>query len=67
MKVLKLIIKNSFRHKLRTFLTIVGISIAVIAFCILRTVVTAWYSGLEATAADRLITRQAVSFIFPLP
>ena len=67
MKVIKLILKNTLRHKLRTFLTIMGIAIAVIAFGILRTVVTAWYAGVEASAANRLITRQAVSFIFPLP
>jgi len=67
MKILKLILKNSLRHKLRTFLTIVGIAIAFIAFGLLRTVVTAWYAGVEASAANRLITRQAISFIFPLP
>jgi len=67
MKIFKLIFKNAFRHKLRTFLTILGIAIAVIAFGVLRTVVTAWYVGVEATSANRLITRQAVSFIFPLP
>jgi putative ABC transport system permease protein len=37
------------------------------AFGLLRTVVTAWYAGVEASAPDRLVTRQAVSFIFPLP
>ncbi len=67
MKIFKLIFKNTMRHKLRTFLTIVGISIAVIAFSLLRTVVTAWYSGEKASSANRLIVRQAVSFIFPLP
>ncbi|MDH3268165.1 MAG: FtsX-like permease family protein [Ignavibacteria bacterium] len=67
MRILKLIIKNSLRHKLRTILTIIGISIAVFAFGLLRTVVTAWNAGVEASAANRLITRQAVSFIFPLP
>ena len=67
MKVFKLIFKNTLRHKLRTALTILGIAIAVMAFGLLRTVVTAWYSGVEASAANRLITRQAVSFIFPLP
>src|SRR3972149_2664566 len=40
MKVLKLIFKNALRHKLRTGLTILGITIAVIAFGLLRTVVT---------------------------
>ena len=67
MKIIKLIAKNSLRHKLRTSLTIVGIAIAVIAFGLLRTVVTAWNSGVEASSANRLITRQSVSFIFPLP
>lgn len=67
MKILKLIFANALRHKLRTFLTIVGIMIAVIAFGLLRTVVTVWDSSVDATAANRLITRQAVSFIFPLP
>lgn len=67
MKVLKLIFKNSLRHKLRTMLTIIGIAVAVVAFVLLQTVVTAWNAGVEASAADRLISRQAVSFIFPLP
>ncbi len=67
MKIFKLIFKNALRHKLRTTLTILGISIAVIAFGLLRTVVSAWYVGVDAASANRLITRQAVSFIFPLP
>lgn len=67
MKILKLIFKNALRHKLRTTLTIVGIMIAVIAFGVLRTVVTVWDSSVDAASANRLITRQAVSFIFPLP
>ncbi len=67
MKILKLIIKNTLRHKLRTSLTILGIAVAVIAFGLLRTVVTAWSVGVEASSANRLMTRQAVSFIFPLP
>lgn len=67
MKFLKLILKNPMRRKLRTALTIVGIAVAVIAFGLLRTVVTVWSSGVDAAGADRLITRQAISFIFPLP
>jgi putative ABC transport system permease protein len=66
MRILKLVIKNALRHKLRTFLTILGISVAMIAFGLLRTVVTAWNIGVDASQADRLITRHAVSFIFPL-
>ncbi|MHC1738337.1 MAG: ABC transporter permease [Ignavibacteriaceae bacterium] len=67
MKVFKLIFGNALRHKLRTFLTILGIAIAVVAFGLLRTVVTSWYAGIDATSNERLITRQAISYIFPLP
>src|SRR5437773_12025177 len=37
------------------------------AFALLRTVVSAWHAGVEASSANRLITRHAVSFVFPLP
>jgi putative ABC transport system permease protein len=65
--LIKLILRNTLRHKLRSLLTILGIAVAVMAFVLLRTVVTAWYIGVEASAANRLITRHAVSFVFPLP
>ena len=67
MKILNLVLKNILRHKLRAFLTVGGIAVAVTAFGLLQTVVTAWNSGVNASGADRLITRDAVSFIFPLP
>ncbi len=67
MRILKLVFKNAFRHKLRTTLTILGIAIAVTAFGLLRTVYTAWHAGLDMAAPNRLIARHAVSFIFPLP
>ncbi len=65
--LLKLLSKNAFRHKLRTSLTVLGITIAVLAFGMLRTVVGAWYAGVEASSATRLITRNAVSLTFFLP
>lgn len=67
MQILKLIFKNAFRHKLRTFLTITGISIAILSFGLLRTVVNSWYAGVEASAANRLVIRNAISLVFPLP
>jgi len=67
MHTLKLIIKNSFRHRLRTFLTVLGVSIAILAFGLLRTVISAWYAGVEASSANRLVTRNAISLVFPLP
>lgn len=63
----RLIIRNAFRHKLRTVLTVIGIVVATIAFGLLRTVVDAWYANAEATSAARLVTRSAISLVFPLP
>ena len=62
-----LVLKNAFRHKLRTTLTIVGIVVAITAFGLLRTIVDAWYAGAEATSSARLVTRNAISLVFPLP
>ncbi len=67
MGLLKLLFKNAFRHKLRTSLTVLGITIAILAFGMLRTVVGAWYAGVEASSATRLVTRNAVSLVFFLP
>jgi len=66
-KVFKLIFKNTSRHKLRTFLTILGIALAVMAFGLIRTFIDAWYAGARAASPDRLITRHAVSIVFTLP
>ena len=67
MGLLKLLFKNAFRHKLRTFLTVLGITIAILAFGMLRTIVGAWYAGVEASSATRLVTRNSVSLVFFLP
>ena len=64
---IKLIIRNAFRHRLRTCLTIIGIAIAILAFGMLRTLVGLWYLGVEGSAANRLVTRNAISLVFPLP
>ena len=42
-------------------------AVAVLAFGLLRTVVDAWYAGVEASARNRLVTRNAISLVFPLP
>jgi putative ABC transport system permease protein len=65
--ILKILFRNTFRHKLRTGLTVLGICIAVLAFGLLRTVITTWYMGVEASSANRLWTRNAISLMFSLP
>jgi putative ABC transport system permease protein len=67
MFILKLLLRNAFRHKLRTSLTLLSITIAILAFGLLRTFINAWYSGVKASSASRLVTRNAISLIFPLP
>ncbi len=67
MKIVKLILKNTLRHKLRSLLTAVGIAIAIIAFGLLRTIIDAYFVGVEASSDTRLITRNAVSLTFSLP
>jgi putative ABC transport system permease protein len=67
MYFLKLIFKNVFRAKLRTALTILGLVIAIIAFGLLQTVVDAWYAGSNSAASSRMVTRNAISLVFPMP
>ena len=62
-----LIVRNAFRHKLRTALTVTGIIVAITAFGLLRTIVDAWYAGANASSSARLITRSSVSLVFSLP
>ncbi len=67
MFLLRLLLKNAFRHRLRTVLTMVGLVVAICAFGLLRTIVDAWYAGAEASSSTRLITRSATSLTVPLP
>jgi putative ABC transport system permease protein len=67
MFLLRLLLKNAFRHRLRTLLTMVGLVVAICAFGLLRTIVDAWYNGVEGTSSTRLVTRNAISLTFPLP
>ena len=67
MYYLRLVFKNIFRHPLRSLLTLTGLVVAITAFGLLQTVVNAWYAGSEMASATRLVSRNAVSLVFPLP
>lgn len=62
-----LVLKNTRRQLLRTILTAFGIAVALLAFCLIRTIISAWYSGVENSAKNRVIVRNAVSLVFSLP
>lgn len=48
-------------------MTVLGVAVAILAFVMLRTVLSAWTMASEYAAKDRVVTRHKVSFIMPLP
>ena len=67
MSFLLLTFKSAFRNRLRTSLTSLGVAIAVIAFLVLRTIVSMWHAGYENSASDRMFSRNKISITFELP
>src|SRR5262249_50814579 len=67
MHFLKFLVRNALRRKLRTGLTMLGLSVATLAFGLLSTVVGAWYAAADRAPPTRLVTRNAISLNFPLP
>lgn len=67
MFLLKLLFKNAFRHKLRSSLTILSITIAILAFGLLQTLIEGFYVGAKRASVNRILTRNAVSMTFSLP
>jgi putative ABC transport system permease protein len=59
--------KNTRRNLFRSVLTILGVGVAMLAFLLLRTVLSAWLVSAEYAAKDRLATRHKVTFIMTLP
>src|SRR5262245_5484883 len=66
MNLSTLALRSTRRNITRTFLTIVGVMIGVLAFGFLQTVIAAWYLGVETASSDRLVTRNKVSLGLPI-
>jgi putative ABC transport system permease protein len=67
MNTVSLSARNLSRNRFRTALTVLGVIVAMLAFLALRTVVYAWTVAAEVAPKDRLVTRNKVTFIMPLP
>jgi putative ABC transport system permease protein len=67
MTILGVAAKNLTRNNVRTLLTVLGASAAVLAFVLIQTVLTAWAVAAEYAAKDRIGTRHKVSFVMQLP
>lgn len=65
--LLRIAARNLLRNKMRTILTILGASVAIIAFVMLRTVLSAWSTAADYAAKDRIATRHKVSFVITMP
>jgi putative ABC transport system permease protein len=65
--ILMLILKNGTRNRLRSLLTVLGISVGVVAYAFLQTVLVAYNVGVEASSDNRLVTRHRVSLFNFLP
>ena len=60
-------VRNAWRNRTRAVLTVLAVAISLIAFLLLRTVLSAWTAGLEHSAKDRIGTRHKVTFMMTLP
>ncbi len=67
MTLVSLAAKNVLRNKFRAVLTVVGVAVAVLTFMMLRTIITAWTAGADYAAKDRVVTRNKITFVMPLP
>lgn len=67
MSIVGIAVRNVWRNKFRASLTVLGVGVAVLAFLMLRTILSAWMTGVEYAAKDRIGTRHRVTFILTLP
>lgn len=67
MKLIPLILANFKRHKMRTLLTIGSILVAFVLFAYLSAIRGAFNMGVSVAGADRLLTRNRITLIQPLP
>jgi putative ABC transport system permease protein len=64
---LRLLWRFTFKNRVRTLTTSLGVGVALLAFLLLRTLIASWYSIDEsATKSDRMIIRHKISITFPL-
>jgi len=67
MELLSLVRTNLLRNKLRTILTTLSVFVALFLFCALRGVTDTLQDTIAVGSEQRLITRNKLSLVFPLP
>jgi len=66
-RYLPLILRNFRRKKTRTILTVGSIAVALFLYGLLVTIDSALSAGVDVAGADRLVVRNRISLILPLP
>ena len=67
MNLMSLVLVNLGRNRLRTTLTMLSVVVALFLFCTLRGVLDTLDASIRVGSETRLVTRNAISLIFPLP
>jgi putative ABC transport system permease protein len=67
MELLSLVWTNLWRNKLRTILTTLSVFVALFLFCALRGLTDTLSDSIQVGSEQRLITRNKISLVFPLP
>ena len=67
MKFLPYILKHLRHNWLRTGSTVMGMAVCIFLFCTLQTIIEAINWGAEGGHRHRLMTRHAVSLVYPCP
>jgi putative ABC transport system permease protein len=67
MRLAAIAYRNVLRNRFRTVLTTLGVAVAILAFVMLRTVVSSWTAAIDHAAKDRIVTRHKISFIMSMP
>lgn len=66
-KFLPYILKHLKKNWIRTLSTILAMAMCIFLISSLQTLLKAFYGGLDNASTERLVTRNRVSLIFPLP
>ena len=67
MKFLRIFLANLKRKRMRTLLTIASFGVALFLFGLLATISASFSQGIDVAGADRLVVRNRISLIMPLP
>jgi putative ABC transport system permease protein len=67
MRLATLGVRNITRARFRVAMTVLGVALALVAFILIRTVLSSWTAAADFAAKDRIVSRHKVTFIMSLP